>query len=56
MVISTEDQENRKKTITDDEVKEIISFPPQIHWGYHFIPKQDLFVTLSDVIHLLASI
>jgi hypothetical protein len=34
----------------------IIAFPPQIHRGSHYVPKQALLFTHTDVIHLLASI
>ena len=34
----------------------IIAFPPQIHRGSHYVPKQALLFTPTDVIHLLASI
>jgi hypothetical protein len=37
-------------------IQSIIAFPPQIHRGWHYVPKQALLFTPTDVIHLLASI
>lgn len=39
-----------------DAIHTIIAFPPQIHRGWHYVPKQALLFTLTDVIHLQASI
>jgi hypothetical protein len=38
------------------QIKPIIAFPPQIHRGWHYVPKQALLFTPDRVIHLLASI
>jgi hypothetical protein len=38
------------------DLQTIIAFPPQIHRGWHYVPKQALLFTPTDVIHLLASI
>ena len=40
----------------DRAIQRIIVFPPQIHRGWHYVPKQALLFTPTDVIHLLASI
>ena len=45
-----------KSALAGEEIEEIISFPPQIHRGNHYVPKQALLFTPSGVIHLLASI
>jgi len=37
-------------------VETIISFPPQVHRGWHYVPRQALLFTASDVIHSQASI
>jgi hypothetical protein len=37
-------------------IQTIIAFPPQIHRGWHYVPKQALLFTPMDVIHLQASI
>ncbi len=34
----------------------IIAFPPQIHRGRHYVPRQGLLFTSTEVIHILASI
>jgi len=34
----------------------IIAFPPQIHRGWHYVPKQALLFTPTDVIHIMAAI
>jgi hypothetical protein len=39
-----------------DPIQNIISFPPQIHRGHHYVPKQALLFTANGVIHILASI
>ncbi len=39
-----------------DAIEKIVSFPPQIHHGWHYVPKQALLFTAKDVIHLQASI
>jgi len=38
------------------QVQTIISFPPQIHHGSEYVPKQALLFMRGDVIHTLASI
>jgi hypothetical protein len=38
------------------DVEIIILFPPQIHHGWHYVPKQALLLTPTDVIHVQASI
>jgi hypothetical protein len=37
-------------------IQNVISFPPQIQRGHHYVPKQALLFTPTDVIHILASI
>lgn len=37
-------------------IQSIVSFPPQIQHGWHYVPKQALLFTPTGVIHLLASI
>ncbi len=39
-----------------ETIETIISFPPQIHRGWHYVPKQALLFTPSEVIHTQASI
>jgi hypothetical protein len=39
-----------------ESIQKIISFPPQIQRGWHYVPKQALLFTSTDVIHLAASI
>lgn len=39
-----------------EPIQTIIAFPPQIHRGWHYVPKQALLFTSTEVIHLLASI
>jgi hypothetical protein len=39
-----------------EAIQTIIAFPPQIHRGWHYVPKQALLFTPTDIIHLLASI
>jgi hypothetical protein len=39
-----------------EAIQTIIAFPPQIHRGWHYVPKQALLFTPMDVIHLQASI
>jgi hypothetical protein len=41
---------------TNEAFRAIIAFPPQIHRGWDYFPKQALLFTATDVIHLLASI
>jgi hypothetical protein len=41
---------------TREAIQTIIAFPPQIHCGWDYVPKQALLFTPTDVIHLLASI
>jgi hypothetical protein len=45
-----------KELATREALQTIILFPPQIHRGWHYVPKQALLFTPTDVIHLLASI
>jgi hypothetical protein len=43
--------------LADQEaLQTIIAFPPQIHHGWTYVPKQALLFTPTDAIHLLASI
>jgi hypothetical protein len=42
--------------VASDDIETIIAFPPQIHRGWHYVPKQALLFTPADVIHLQASI
>jgi hypothetical protein len=37
-------------------IQSIIAFPPQIHHGWTYVPKQALLFTPTNVIHILASI
>jgi hypothetical protein len=39
-----------------EAIQTIIVFPPQIHRGWHYVPKQALLFTLLDVTHVQASI
>jgi hypothetical protein len=39
-----------------NDIEIIIFFPPQIHRGWHYVPKQALLFTPTDVIHTQASI
>jgi len=39
-----------------ESIQTIIAFPPQIQRGHHYIPKQALLFTSTDMVHLLASI
>jgi hypothetical protein len=39
-----------------ESIQKIISFPGQIQRGWHYVPKQALLFTPTDVIHLAASI
>jgi hypothetical protein len=41
---------------SNEAIQNIIAFPPQIHRGWHYVPKQALLFTPTGVIHLLASI
>jgi len=41
---------------TREAIRPIIAFPPQIHRGWYYIPKQALLFTPVDLVHLLASI
>ncbi|MBN1979159.1 MAG: hypothetical protein JW918_17320 [Anaerolineae bacterium] len=43
-------------SVNSDTIQTIIAFPPQIHRGWHYVPKQALLFTPTDVIHLQASI
>ena len=55
--LSTELRSPAVTTLARSEaLQTIIAFPPQIHRGSHYIPKQALLFTPTDVIHLLASI
>ena len=42
--------------ITGLTIQSIIVFPPQIQRGWHYIPRQALLFSATDVIHILASI
>jgi hypothetical protein len=39
-----------------EPLQSIIAFPPQIHRGWHYVPKQALLFRPTEVIHLMASI
>jgi hypothetical protein len=39
-----------------EDIQDIISFPQQIHRGHHYVPKQALLFTSTDIIHVVASI
>jgi hypothetical protein len=39
-----------------ESIQRIIAFPPQIQRGWHYVPKQALLFTSTDVFHLVASI
>ena len=41
---------------TSGSIQTIIAFPPQIHRGWSYVPKQALLFTPSGMIHLMASI
>jgi hypothetical protein len=41
---------------SDQALRTIIAFPAQIHRGWHYVPKQALLFTPTDLFHLLASI
>lgn len=41
---------------TSEAIQTIIAFPPQIHRGWHYVPKQALLFTSTGVVHILASI
>jgi hypothetical protein len=41
---------------TGEVIQRIIIFPQQIQRGWHYVPKQALLFTNTDVIHLLASV
>jgi hypothetical protein len=41
---------------TRESIQKIIVFPQQIQRGWHYVPKQALLFTPTDVIHLIASI
>ncbi|MBN1314220.1 MAG: hypothetical protein JXA42_02090 [Anaerolineales bacterium] len=45
-----------KDLAAQNDIQSIIAFPPQIHQGWDYIPKQALLFTATDVIHLQASI
>ena len=38
------------------QIQHIVVFPPQLQRGWHYVPKQALLFTPSQIIHLLASI
>jgi hypothetical protein len=42
--------------VRNHEIKGIIYFPPQIHRGWHYVPKQALIFAKDRVVHILASI
>ncbi|MCJ7433834.1 MAG: hypothetical protein MUO77_10140 [Anaerolineales bacterium] len=44
------------KVTSDIAIETIILFPPQLHRGWDYIPKQALLFTSTGMIHLLASI
>lgn len=45
------------ETLTAGEtIKTVISFPPQIQRGWHYVPKQALLFTSTGMIHSMASI
>jgi hypothetical protein len=37
-------------------IQAVIAFPPQIHRGWHYVPKQALLFTPTEITHVLASI
>lgn len=39
-----------------ESIQTIVVFPPQVHRGWHYVPRQALLFTSTDVTHLLASI
>jgi hypothetical protein len=39
-----------------EPIQTVISFPPQIQRGWHYVPKQALLFTPTNIIHVLASI
>jgi hypothetical protein len=41
---------------SSETIQTIISFPPQLHRGWNYVPKQALLFTSSGMIHLMASI
>jgi hypothetical protein len=41
---------------SDETVRTIIAFPPQIQRGWHYVPKQALLFTPTGAIHITASI
>jgi hypothetical protein len=41
---------------TRESIQKIIVFPQQIQRGWHYVPKQALLFTPTDVLHLIASI
>lgn len=45
-----------KELVAGRTIQRIISFPPQIHRGHHYVPRQALLFTSDDVIHTAASI
>jgi hypothetical protein len=45
-----------KRVATGEVIQTIIFFPPQIHRGWYYVPKQALMFTHTDIIHLLASV
>ena len=42
--------------VNNDEIKVIVYFPPQIHRGWQYVPKQTLIFMKDKVVHSLASI
>lgn len=58
--ISELNQELQSPTLTalasEKDIQTIVAFPPQIHHGWTYVPKQALLYTSTEVIHLLASI
>mgnify|MGYP001084841145 CR=1 FL=1 len=44
------------RLVAGEALQNIIFFPPQIHHGWQYVPKQALLFTPTGVIHLLASV
>ena len=44
------------KQVAGVAIQTILSFPPQVHRGWEYIPRQGLLFTPTGIIHLLASI
>jgi hypothetical protein len=55
--LPTELQSPAVMALTESEsIHKIISFPQQIQRGWHYVPKQALLFTPTDVFHIMASI